>query len=66
MTVEGNPLPLMEDDHKVAFQGNHLSGEMLENTLPDQKEDTNATEGKINSNEGQLQETDKGDEDQVL
>ena len=35
MTVEDDPLPLMEDDHEVVFYGNHLSGETLEDTLPD-------------------------------
>lgn len=62
MTVEDDPLPLMEDDHEVAFYGYHLSGETLENTLADQIEDKNATEGKVNSNEGHFQETDKGED----
>lgn len=65
MAEEDDPLPLMEDDHKVAFYTNHLSGETLEDTLPDQMDDTNATEGKVNSNEGQVQETDKGDENRL-
>lgn len=65
LAEEDDPLPLMEDDHEVAFYANYLSGETLEDTLPDQMDDTNATEGKVNSNEGQVQETDKGGENRL-
>jgi len=63
MTADDEPLPLMEDDHQVGFYGNHFSGEMLEDTPLDQIEDLNATEGKVNSTEGQVWETNQGDKD---
>jgi len=63
MTADDEPLPLLEDDQQVAFYGNHFSGEMLEDTPLNQIEDLNATEGKVNSNEGQVWETDEGDKD---
>lgn len=35
IAVEDNPLPLREDDQKVAFNGYHLGDETLEDTLLD-------------------------------
>lgn len=62
MTVEDDPLPLIEDDGEVAFHGYHLGDETLGDTLTDETEDTNVTHGNLNNTGDQFQESDKADQ----